>query len=153
MPIPDSDALIESGLSAEKPFLGSPSVIDGLLRHVLFDIAAARGAQIERGEDVIPVVYQKADELQRVLYGQDPAYQPSAWNSPDHLGRALVEDCGIGGDTGDAVRRATVRMIRDFIIDLAAHEEDRLSEQQMQAAVDDLIAKFTRIFVGASDAG
>ncbi|MEW6695499.1 hypothetical protein Tther_02228 [Tepidimonas thermarum] len=151
MPIPDSDALIESGFSTEKPFLGSPSVIEGLLRRVLYDITVARRAQLERGEDAIAVMLRKADELQRVLYGQDPAYQAYVWNSPKHLGRFLVERCGIGGDTSDAVNRAAIRMMRDFAFDLVAYEDDRITEQQMQASVDALIDKFTRIFVGIGD--
>lgn len=152
MQIPDSDALIEDGPSTSKPYLGSPAVVDGILRHVLYDITAARRAQLEQGTDVTPIVLAQAENLQRIFYGQDGSYQAFAWNSPRHLGRALVESAGIGGSTDDAVKRASVRMIRDFVQDMVAHEEGRLAEAQFHAAIDALLSKFTRIFVGSGDA-
>ena len=150
--IPDSEALFDSGLGGGKPFLGSPVVVDRLLRDVLHKVTEMRGASLVSGADPQPGLRQICADLQTVFYGADSRYQASSWNSPEHLGRMLVEQHGIGGDVTDAVARVILRMIRDFVIDLRGYEEDRLTEAQAQASTDALLLKFTRIFVGSSDA-
>lgn len=152
MPLIDSDALLNSGLGPGKPYLGSPRVVDGVLRDALQRVTAMRAAQLKTGADPVPGIRELAAELQRVFYGQDPRFLASAWNGPGSLGEALVNQCGIGGEAEDAAERAAIRMVKEFVSDMVSHEHDRLSEPEMQGAVDDLIAKYTRIFVGSADA-
>ena len=50
-PIPDSIELTRIGLSADKPSLGSPSVVDGLLRGLLKLVTDLRGEQLAGKRD------------------------------------------------------------------------------------------------------
>lgn len=152
MPLPDSEALFDSGLGGGKPYLGSPAVVDQLLRDALHQVTVLRREQLESGADPVPGILQIGADLQAVFYGSDTRYQASAWNSPKHLGRMLVGQCGIGGEVDDAVARAATRMVRDFVTDLVANEEDALTDDQLRVSVDDLLQKYTQIFVGAPDA-
>jgi hypothetical protein len=146
MPIPDSEVLFDSGLGGGKPYLGSPAVVDQLLREALHRVTVLRREQLESGADPVPGILQIGADLQAVFYGADTRYQASAWNSPKHLGRMLVGQCGIGGDVSDAVARAATRMTRDFITDLVASEQGRMTEAEFQASTDALLLKFTQIF-------
>lgn len=153
MPLVDSDALLHAGFGDGLHYLGSPMVVDAILRDALQRVSAMRVAQLKGGPQPAVGIRDLAVELQRIFYGQSHGvYQSSAWNSPEQLGRALVERCGIGGDVSDAAMRASVRMVKEFVSDLVAHEQDELTEEEMQAAVDALLSKYTRIFVGSSDA-
>lgn len=153
MPLVDSDALLHAGFGEGQHYLGSPMVVDAILRDALQRVAAMRVAQLKGGPHPADGIRDLAAELQRIFYGQSQGgYQSSAWNSPDQLGRALVERCWVGGDVSDAAMRAAVRMVKEFVSDLVAHEQDGLTEAEMQTAVDALLSKYTRIFVGSSDA-
>lgn len=147
MPLPDSDALIEAGPTRGKPYLGSPGVVDQILRHALFDVLAARRA----GDDLVEHVKTKAADLARVFLGQDSSYQASYWNREQGLATALVERCDIGGETSDAVMRLFVRMYREFIEDMASHEHERLSDEQFQQSIGALLVKYTHILIGRGD--
>ena len=152
MPLIDSDALLNAGLDAGKAYLGSPRVVDAILRDALQRVAAIRADQLKTGADPMPEIRSLAAELQRTFYGQDPSFLASAWNSPGSLGEALVNQCGVGGDIEDAAERAAIRMVREFLSDLVAHEHDALDEPAMHGAIDALLGKYTAIFVGSADA-
>lgn len=151
--IPETNEILETGLGSGKPYLGSPKVVESILREYLFDLTSMRSAQLENGSDPLPRVKELSEALQKVFYGEDERYQSYAWNKPESFGRYLVEGCGIGGETSDAVSRVGFRIAKEYLKDLVDHERDILDELEMQASVDRIIKKYTSIFMGntASD--
>lgn len=148
MPMPDSSALIDSADLSGRPFLGSPVVVDQILRHALHDVIECRKVD----GDVVGLVKSKCNELQEIFLGRSNDYHASFWNRETSLGAALVNRSDIGGDTSDAVLRLFVRFFRLFIEDMVSFEQDRISEDDFQKEVDALLRKYTHILIGSGDA-
>ncbi len=151
-PIPDSNELFETGLGSGKPYLGSPGVVEQIVRHYLLDINAVRSGQAKGlAGDHERAIRDLADGVQKVFYGQDDRFQPFAWNRENTLGRALVDQCGIGGETSDAVFRMALRIARDYLRNLSAFEDDRIGDDYFKAEIDKMVALYTGILVGNGD--
>lgn len=147
-PLPDTHEIARIGLDADKPFLGSPTVVETLLRDLMAQVTTARGAQLADGTDPMPTLEAAAQRFQTVFYGQDPAYRGSPWNSPRHLGRALVEQAGMGGDREDAVYRLAVRVMAEVARIVAEFEADKLTDQQVQDAIDAAVDLYRGALMG-----
>ena len=103
--LPETNEILNTGLGSGKPYLGSPKIVQAIIREYLHDLSTLRSEQVQRGADPVPQIKGMAERLQQVFYGKDDRYQAFAWNRESSLGRALVEDCDIGGDASDAVFR------------------------------------------------
>lgn len=151
--IPETDEILNTGLGSGRPYLGSPKVVDGILREYLSDLVSIRTAQVERGDDPVPKIIEIAKGLQSVFYGLDARFQPFAWNKPGSLGAALVNDCGIGGEVDDAVYRLAVRIAKEHLSDLVAYEAGRMDDEHIRQSIDDLLKRYTVILSGAMIGG
>lgn len=150
--IPDSTELFEIGLGSGKPYLGSPEIVEQILRNYILDIHHLRVAQVKGDErDPVQDIPALATGLQKVFYGQDDRFQAFPWNRENVLGRMLVEQAGIGGDTSDAVYRVGIRIAKEYMQNLNAFEDDRISEDYFKAELDKMVALYTRVLVGNGD--
>lgn len=104
---------------------------------------ALRKRQLQ-GEDVdvVAEVSSVASSLQDVFYGRDPAFRASRWHSVRHLGVALVELSGVGGDPGDAVERVMLLMISQFMQAYVDFESNESGGDEEFCAETDRIAAF-----------
>lgn len=143
-----TDEILKTGLKAGRPYLGTPSVVEGVLRGYLLELKDFRTKQLLEGDDPRPHVSSAADRLQAIFYGQDKEYLASGWNTEDSLGKFLVKDCGIGGDTKDAVRRIGVRIARDFYKILTAFEADDITDEKTQEKINALVKLFIQALLG-----
>lgn len=147
--IPDSDGLFHAGLSPGVDYLGSPRVVNRILRGALRAIVDFRGRNLAGG-DVAAEAGRIAAGLQSIFYGQDAEYQGSHWHRPSGLGRALVERAGIGGDAADAVERLMLRMIAEYGKAYSLFESGVTSYEALIAEGDRIVNFYVRILVGAS---
>ena len=149
----ETNEILNTGLSTGRPYLGSPKVVEGVLREYLVDLTSLRTAHVEKGEDMLPHLLGQAKLIQDIFYGADARFLPFAWNKPESLGAALVNECGIGGEISDAVIRVAVRIAKEFLSDLIAFEEGRIDESHMQVSVDELVKRYSAILSGAAMLG
>lgn len=155
-PIPDSNGMFFQGLGLdEKPYLGSPSVVEHILRAALNGLVALRTRQIH-GEavDIVGEVSSIALSLQDVFYGGDPRFRHFPWLSVRHLGKALVEQSGVGGDPGDALERVMLKMCMEFMqayIDFESNEDG--GDEEFRAETDRLVAFYITTVLGIRPAG
>lgn len=143
-----TDEILETGLKPGKPYLGTPSVVEGVIREYLGDLKDLRIRQLEDGSDTVPAMKDLARRFQAVFYGEDDRYLPYAWNRPNLLGRALVDVCGIGGEVDDAVARLAGRIARDFFRISIDFENDQIDEGELQEKLDALVSLFTKVLLG-----
>lgn len=145
--LPETNEMLKTGLTSGKPYLGTPSVVDGILRAYLHKLAQLRASQLQTGAQLEDGLLKAATDLQITLYGGDDKYLPSTWNTERLLGRFLVERCQMGGETADAVKRAAIRLASDFY-DIIADVEDGGAEEAAKARIDTLVQTWYRVFTG-----
>lgn len=151
--LPETNEILKTGLGTDKPYLGSPAVVAGVVREYLNDLTTLRSEQVKNGTNPMQDIEGLAQQLQHVFYGEDDSYLPYAWNRETSLGQALVRDGDIGGDTSDAVHRLGLRLAKEYLRDLIGYENDTLGDEQFQEAVDELVHRYTLILSGAGTAG
>lgn len=146
--IPEPNEILNTGLEAGKPFLGTPSVMDAVIRKFIHGLTELRVAQIKDGADLVDGLMSRAQNLQGILYGNDPHYEAGNFYQERQLGYYLVNPCGMEGETSDAAFRAGIRLARDFYNIMAEHENGQLDETQTHGQVDELIKLWVRILTG-----
>lgn len=136
---------------ADELSASSWETVEAELRTFLGAVATKRALVLE-GKLTEPAFRAWAQEqgyrMQRVLYGQEPGYKATPWNSPDHLGRFLVEQVEIGGSRDDAVFRMMGRLFKTFAEQLSRYEQDEISLAVLGANADELIHQWTTWFLG-----
>ena len=151
--LPETNEILRTGLGSGKPYLGSPKVVESIVREYLNDLTTLRTEQVQRGADPVSSIDGLAQHMQAVFYGEDETYQPFAWNRETSLGQALLRDCDIGGETSDAVYRLALRMAKEYLGDLVAYENGTVDDDSFQAAIDELVHRYTLILSGTGTAG
>lgn len=148
--IPDTSAdVLEYGLSADKPYLFSLPVTEQVVRDFFSAIIEDRGKAINsRNVDFKSAISAAGEVLQSTLYGQNSDYLASPWNSERHLGRALVEQAGLGGSTSDAVLRCSYAMASQLGDILNDADAGKLSDDNMRFRIDVMIEFWTYCFMG-----
>ncbi len=144
----ETNEILNTGIGGGKPYLGSPVVVQGIIRHYLFDLTSARTSQVQDGSDPVMETRKLATGVQDVFYGKDDRFLSFAWNKPGSLGKFLVERCGIGGEYDDAVFLLALRIAKEHFGNLVMYENDSISDEQMQSSIDDLIKKYTPLLCG-----
>lgn len=147
--LPDTQELLKTGLNADKPYLGTFSVVEERVRALLSSVNDLRAKQI--GGDAVNMdaeLERLCSEFQRTFYGSNPEYLGSAWNREDQLGRALVEDAGIGGDTSDAVKRLAAKIISDYLGVYLPYEEDKADDEQFRFGLEGIVEFYTHVLLG-----
>ena len=149
MIIPDTQELAKTGLSTDKPYLGSYSIVDGLVRQLLSAVTDLREQQLAgKLQGVEPQLDALCKQFQATMYGQNPEFLASAWNSPGQLGKALVEEAGIGGDTDDAVARLAAKIISDYLAVYIPFEQEKVSDDDFQFGLETVVETFSHILLG-----
>jgi len=148
-PIPDSIEMTLLGLTADKPSLGSPTVVNDLLRGLLKLVTELRAEQLQgRRQDILGPIQDEVRRLQDVFYGRDIRYAMTPWFSEKHLGRALVEGAGMEGEAADAVERLLLRMVSEFLDIYLPFENDELPEQELPWRIDALVEFYQAAVMG-----
>lgn len=142
--LPETNEILNTGLKAGTPYLGTPSVVDKILRQFLHSLNELRAdpASLATG------LMANARRLQDVFYGQTEHYLGGSFHREIGIGAFLVNDCKIGGDTSDAVVRAGIRLAKSFFEIAVQFEADHIDEQGMQEKVDALLATWGKVFLG-----
>jgi len=149
--IPDSIEMFSLGLGPGKPYLGTPSVVEKIIRHALERVIVIRREQIEgKNVEAHKAVDNLAKMLQEVFYGKTDGFIPSAWHRPSSLGVALVERAKIGGKVDDAAYRLALRMMKEFLTAYAKFEVDEMEDADFDAEVQRIVTFYTKIFSGAT---
>jgi hypothetical protein len=148
--IPDSIELTTFGLSGSTRYLGSPSVVQDVLKMFLASLQAIREEQIHDATvDVQARVAQRARQMQSIFYGHSSAFTYTPWFSADHLGRALVEKAKLGGDRGDAVYRLFLRIAREYLTAYVAFESDRMSDDAFQQEINRILRLYSHVLLAS----
>jgi hypothetical protein len=149
MKLPDTQELAKTGLSTAKPYLGTYSIVDGLVRQLLSAVTDLREQQLAgKLQGVEPQLDALCKKFQATMYGQSPEFLASAWNSPGQLGKALVEEAGIGGDTDDAVARLAAKIISDYLAVYIPFEQEAASDDDFQFGLETVVETFSHILLG-----
>jgi hypothetical protein len=148
--IPDSVELSTFGLSSETRYLGSPSVVEDVLKMYLASINAIRQEQLHGVPiDVQAKVTEQAKRMQSVFYGHSSAFTYTPWFSVDHLGRALVEKAKLGGDRGDAVYRLFLHIACEYLTAYVAFESDRMSDEDFQKVINRILRLYMHVLLAS----
>lgn len=151
--IPETNEILHTGLEAGKPFLGTPSVMEAVIRKYMHDLTALRVAQVKNGDDLVDGLMALGNKFQSIVYGHDPRYLAGSFYQEAQLGKYLVEACDMGGEVIDAGFRAGIRMARDFFNILAEHEDDTTDAPEAQTQIDELVKLWVRILSGRPGQG
>jgi len=134
-----------------QPSLGDPDVVRGLVTEFASQVVAARRAYNEDkldGEAAIERVRELAREYGNVIMGRDRRYQPLPWNDPARLGRRirLVVPAQDGvEDPGELL----FTVVGSSLVSLAAaHEDDRMSDDDVKSKVDVMLADTCDLLLG-----
>jgi hypothetical protein len=148
---PDSIELFKVGLKDGINYLGTPSVVEKILRNTLNRVMDYRHKQLN-GEavDVSSVVDALAKAIQSVFDGKVDGFHPSPWHKPSAIGVALVERSKMGGSPEDAIYRLALRMIVEFLRAYSAFEDDKMEDAAFDAEVQRIVEFYTKILVGVS---
>ena len=132
-----------------KPYLGTPSVVESLVRGVIGDVMSLRRRQLEGNQvDLRQQFTLLGLKLQDTFYGRDESFEPFHWNQPSQLGRSIARDAGLGGAEEDAVMRLAAKMIEEFVPHYLQFEAQKLSDSEFRASVDALVSRYRDILLG-----
>ena len=147
-----ADIALGEYLPAEgQQFLGSPDVMEEVLRDYLSSIAYAK-ADMDRGaltpEGFQAKVHDLARKVQTIVYGKDTAYRGTPWNTAGQLGAYIVGPLGGGGDASDAVYRLMGRLFSQLATVLAAFEAGTQTDEWFQFNSDALVEEYRHHLLG-----
>lgn len=147
--IPDTQELLRTGLSNEKPYLGSFSVVEDRVRTLLSEVNDLRAKQIADGAtDMQAGLKALCSDFQNTFYGKNPNFIASAWHREDQLGEALVNGAGMGGETGDAVERLAAKIISDYLAFYLPFEAEEIGDEQFQFGIEGVVEFYTHVLLG-----
>lgn len=116
-------------VASDKPSLGNPDVVRGLVSEFASGVVAARGAWL-KGKEADPKarIRELAVEYGNIIMGRDARFEALPWNDPTRLGRRIrlvvPPEAGIT-DPGVLLFTAVGASLAQIA---AAHEGDRLSD-------------------------
>lgn len=147
--LPDTQELLKTGLSPERAYLGTFTVVEDRVRSLLSAVNDLRAKQNEgKPIDMEAELGALCADFQRTFYGKNPDYLGSAWNREDQLGAALVNGAGIGGETSDAVERLAAKIISDFLGVYLPFEAEEMADEQFAFALEGIVEFYTHVLLG-----
>lgn len=147
--IPDTSAdMLEYGLGGDKPYLGTLSVTEGVVREFLAGIIDLRNRPGVDQASMQDGMRELGTRLQSILYGEDTAYSAGPWNSERHLGQYLVSSANVGGETSDAIERISYAIAGQLGEILQGIDIGVLTEEQWTFQIDILVEFWTHVFMG-----
>lgn len=138
-------------IPAGKPYLGSPEVIDSLVRSFLGRVVDVRKQYLQDEippEDAKTKVLDLAGQYAAVVMGQSEEYGASAWNSPDQLGEFLSMMLD-GVSPADSAEVFFTRMAADLLNQiLIPSENEQIDDETGQFRVDVLVEESVNALQG-----
>ncbi len=129
--------------ASDKPFLGDPDVVEGLLRAFLSSAHDAAG-QAGASDKIAGLI----ETLAGAFYGQSSDYDAQPFNSPEQLGRFINEQLGTSEDEAKTVPMLLWNLVTEVFAvraDLIGEKiDDDAAQFRVNAAVDDA----ARILIG-----
>jgi hypothetical protein len=102
----------------------------------------ANDAELERR------VKAALDVAENTILGRVPDMGPSAWNQPKQVGRYLKRTLGLDEPEEACVRRVLEAYFAELSGVIVDFEQDKLTEDDMHAAVDGLVETYAHHFLG-----
>lgn len=133
----------------DKPSLGNPDVVRGLVSEFASGVVGIRRAWIE-GKDTDPAgsILKLATEYGDIIMGRDERYASLPWNNPARLGRriGLVTPPIEGVEDPGAVLFVTIGTSLSEIA--AAHEQGRLPDSDAERHTKVMLEDAAALIVG-----
>lgn len=137
--------------AVEGVHLGSPDVVDGLVRQFLGEVIAAR---IDVHTDKITPeacqhrIESAASKYAGIFMGKDPDYAPSSWNTPAQLGAFIAANYANAGPPDQAVNALFLRLAADTMILAQEHEEEAVDDEVAEFRTDALVEGAVNTLLG-----
>lgn len=138
---------------SDKENLGSPTVIDGLLRGYagrLIDMRTDVHNETSTVAELKAKIEAEATTLADIFMGKDAHYVPSNWNSPDGLGAYIAANAEGAGSPDDAAKALFLRFAADLMMIAKDHEDEEITDDAAQFRIDALIEDTTNMLQGVS---
>ena len=133
------------------PYLGSPSVIDGLVRQYAADVVNIRkrqNAEELTDEEAQAAVIGLAQDAGAIVLGKNPEYKPMKWNNERRLGVVLRTHYP-DGDRFDSPGTAAFVWLANQVLTAAMEIELGRPDAELQAELNEVFGPFVRVMLGA----
>ena len=131
------------------PFLGSPHVIDGIIRAYLKQVLDANADYLagKIGADVVMErVRAAAAPYVEALNGRDDSYGKSAFHAPGKIGAYLM----LFGEVADRPEDAVAEFLHWLAAQVLQVVNNAASDEAMYAEIDSLIERAAAMLLGAT---
>lgn len=145
----DDTALLRD--NGDKTILNQLDTVDAILRDyaVLVMGTADEVAQGKiTGNQLVAKLQAEGKRLEGIFYGRDKGYAVERWNSPEQLGKYIVNTVGIGGDPADAVERLLAGFANELVPEVSAYQQGKQTEDMLQVAAEELIERYRHYLMG-----
>lgn len=138
-------------IATDKPYLGSPEVIDSLVRSFLGRVIDVRKQYLQ--DEITPKeaeekVLYLAGQYAAIVMGKNDEYGASAWNSPEQLGDFLAMMLD-GVPPEESAEAFFVRMAADLLNHvLIPAENEQIDDEAGQFRVDVIIEESVNALQG-----
>lgn len=115
---------------SDKPSLGNPDVVRGLVSEFAAAVVGVRGDWLRAGGGGSPVerIRELAREYGRTIMGHDDRYAALPWNNPDRLGRRIRLVCPDEPGATDPGELLFLTVASSLMEIAAANEQGRLPD-------------------------
>lgn len=146
------DQIFAGSLGFDKVGLTTPSVVQGLLGEFVKQVSAldlkhTEGAitEAELKDGITTIAGHYGD----IFMGRVAEYGSTPWNSPDSLGKWLVEDCGLLSTREDAAKNALIALGVDMLKTVIwPFNADQIAEDVAQFRAEALLEDHLSLMLG-----
>lgn len=145
----DDTALLRS--DGSKPLLNHLDTVDAIMRDYAVLVMAATDEVAQgkiNGDQLVGKLQAEAKRLEGIFYGRDTSYAVERWNSPEQLGKYIVEKVGIGGDPETAVERLLAAFANELVPEVSSYHQGQMSEEMLQVTAEELIERYRHYLMG-----
>lgn len=151
-----SDSPLKEWLAAyddqggDAEMLNAPSTVGRLVRAFLAFVSEKYGGYLDGSigrEGFAAEIEKEAERLQGILYGEEPdAYWPTAWHSPDHLGKHILTFGPVAEQPEQAVRGLLMHLVKQYLT--VVNGMDDVAGETWKAELDALVENYQTILMG-----
>ena len=137
--------------SGDRPYLGDPEVVLGLVRHFgtsVVDVRKRYNLDTLTADGAMKAVDDLTGEYGRIFMGRDPRYQALPWNSPEQLGQHIHTRLPEAGDDPDPGKAAFLALARSLLDVAVEHENGRLGDADARAHVAAAVGSIADLLLG-----
>lgn len=147
----NDDSWLLGTVDPSKPSLTNTDAVEDVLRQFTVfvmgevdDVAAGK-----LSSSALPDKLQaEAKRLQLAFYSQSKDFDGNMWNTPDQLGKYLVDAVKLGGEPGDAVERLLRAFCHELVPSLTAYHKGELTDESLKMVAEELIERYRYFLLG-----